>query len=803
MALGYIAGISQRTSALLTINHKVGISVEPTSVPITPRSLRKFMLMQEDFIQLEFSLSSAQNFSIGDYIVDPIFGTFYITEEQMPKYNLTTGGYDYSLRFDADYMRWKHFIFMLVATVYDEDEDDDVQKRMEVDWKLTASLSTHAEMIVANLNCIGDFSGYSVNVTSSKAADVKFLQYSGVNIIEAMNMIAEAWECEWWVDGKVINFGKCELDQPTEENQNPTPHFSFELGDNVENIDIARDQQTYANRIYAYGGTQNIPETYDRELVFTVTDNDSNGFKDNKRPLSLDMIEGQSSVAQVAFAMAAIATGGTGTPRTYSQKTDTKSLNSLQTIAGQVDVSFTMESDDWAGTEYELPIVSAKLVLHVGSTPQTLFDFENVLPSAYVSIGGKTWRYSKSVNTDITLTGATNVYIEVVWRVSFQANSQHTSDSVSFGNDGTNLSATADSSAATKDVTVYQYGSTTGRAAKFYGATGLIKFNSSAPSGWGVGSEYTLSPLTIKVPISFYSAKYDTEGMSAVGERRLHLPGSVRYKDGNSLLSSIIEMAVIFPDEYPRLDLRVKQGTIGTTTKTDTTTHADGSVTRENWIQYSFRAQYSGDGGTTWQDFDFKTEWMLDGAKLQAVFIAPQTIPASGFMLSGMTFDVGYDGHGRFTIIRNEDYGSHLPNEFLKPSDNDLFFLTGWNPNAMSGMGLIRDAQIRLRDKTTSYLQAIQSGQFTFNVKMMHDVLFTWNYGGRGADENGLKTFGLLSIGARVSIAHAALPGGSKTSRIIGFEYKLDMPYDSPTYVIGETDAYSRLKQIEKQLTKL
>jgi hypothetical protein len=61
----------------------------------------------------------------------------------------------------------------------------------------------------------------------------------------------------------------------------------------------------------------------------------------------------------------------------------------------------------------------------------------------------------------------------------------------------------------------------------------------------------------------------------------------------------------------------------------------------------------------------------------------------------------------------------------------------------------------------------------------------------------------LLDLCTQVKVYHAALPGGTKTSRIIGCEYKLDMPFDSPTYIIGETEAYSRLKQIEKQLTKL
>lgn len=758
-------------------------------MPITTRSFRRFMLMQEDFVDLEFSLPYAVNFNIGDYVTDPIFGTYYITDEQMPKYNQSTGGYDYSLRFDADYMRWKHFIFMLVAFVYDEDEDEYVQSRMEVDWKLTAPLATHVAQIIANLDCLGvGYTGYTYDVSASNAAEVKFLEYNGKNIIEALNMIADAWQCEWWVSNDVIHFGKCELDNSP---------FVFAIGDNVESMEISRDQQTYANRIYAYGGTQNIPETYDRELVFNVTDNSSSGFKDSARPLSLEMIGGTSSVAHAAFTMATTASSSGINPRIYSQQTGSLSLNGVQTISGSIDVSLSFDSEDWAGSDFAPPTIKASVVLHNGSTSQTLFAYETVQPADYSSLGGKTWRYTKTIDTQLTLNASTSVYIEVLWQVSFEQNSQHTSDIVTFGADGTSITAVADESAATKDVTVTVYGTSTSRAAKYYGATGLIKFNSSAPSGWGVGKKYTISPLTIRVPIYYYSAKYDTEGLSAVGERRLHLPGSVRYKDGDTLPSRIIELAVIFPDEYPKLELRIKQNSISTMTKTDVITHDDGSVTRENWEQYSFKAEYSEDGGTTWRDYDFRTEWMLDGAKLQAVFTAPQTIPASGFMLAGMTFDVGYDGHCKFTIIRNEDYGSHLPNEFLHPSNNDTFFLVGWNPNAMSEMGLITDAQNRLRDKTNAYLQAIKQGQFTFNCRMMSNIFWTSAYGGSQ------NSYGLIELGARVTISNNALPSGSKTSRVIGYEYKLDIPFDTPTYVVGETEAFSRLKQIEKQLTKL
>jgi len=112
-------------------------------------------------------------------------------------------------------------------------------------------------------------------------------------------------------------------------------------------------------------------------------------------------------------------------------------------------------------------------------------------------------------------------------------------------------------------------------------------------------------------------------------------------------------------------------------------------------------------------------------------------------------------------------------------------------------------AEQELATKAEEYLAAIKEGQFTFTCRMMSDIFWQYAYGGRNASGNTPKTYGLLDLGAKVTISDTALPSGSKTSRIIGYEYKLDIPYDTPTYVVGETEAYSRLKQIEKKLTKI
>ena len=60
--------------------------------------------MQEDYILLKFSTDNAISFNIGDNIPDG----FELTESFKPALNTKTNGYDYELRFDRYYFKWKN-----------------------------------------------------------------------------------------------------------------------------------------------------------------------------------------------------------------------------------------------------------------------------------------------------------------------------------------------------------------------------------------------------------------------------------------------------------------------------------------------------------------------------------------------------------------------------------------------------------------------------------------------------------------------------------------------------------------------
>ena len=825
-------GISQRSQATITIRRKGGVSLDMfnasdvtvATVPITTRSRRCYMLMQEDYIQLEFSLGEAVHFAIGDYFNDEIFGRFMLTEEQMPKYNPTTGGYDYSLKFEKSYMEWRNLLHTLtivetsssnavVATTSGNttyivaSSDDGVFTRKEAKWTLTDRLQVHAQQLLCNLKGIYYGLDYIVAIhsTASKAGEVKCLVYDGCSMIAALNMMAEQWECEWWVtEGEtvtvngvehinVIHFGKCELSN--------TP-LEFIVGDTVEKMDVSRDQQTYANRIYAYGGTENIPEDYDRRLVFTIDNKTGSGsslvLRDSHRKLTAEMIpatvDGVSTLVQnrnldwdsaYSTGLAAQVKSATLSPDTYS-------------ITGELDVTIRTSSN--------LSVQRVTFTVTIGGSTLTA----TVTANSQDTLGNRYWTHLFTISRSCVVSSRGKISIDVAASIVTSQTYNTTDFNIECE---PSLAATGTAATAGKSLEIVCNGHTYAAVLNpkhyangedMFSYIGDIKRDGTtyiSTDGVAVDDTFTIPEKWLnlmQVPYSYYSPDYDGGVLSKVGERRLHLGTANRYVQSSGLnhYTKLVELAVVFEKIFPRLSLKVD--TVTTEQKTQETVHDDGSVSRQNWTQYKFTATKS-DGSA----FVFNTKYIMDGNKLRACFTAPATIGVSGYKLAGMSFDVGFNNDDQvYTIIRNEDYGAIVPNEFLRPSQGDEFFLTGWNPKAISGLGLVSAAESELLTVVGNYLNAIEEGQFTFKCQMMSDNFYDWAWGGRGT-VNGKKTFGLPEAGSKVTITHAALPGGSKTSRIIGYEYKLDIPHDTPTYTVGETDAFSRLKQIEKQLTKL
>lgn len=201
--------------------------------------------MGSNYIMLKFSVSKPIYFELGDWCEVPGFGKFELVELYKPNYNKISGGYDYELVLEAYYCKWRNKIFKYTPEMGGQ----------EASWSLTATLDVHLGIFVRNLKALGykyNNEEFTFSVDSTVAQSAKLLTYNNCDMISALNMMAQEWECEWWITDHIIYFGRCEFGTP----------IDFIQGVNVDNISSSENKNIYATRVYAFGSTRNIPANY-------------------------------------------------------------------------------------------------------------------------------------------------------------------------------------------------------------------------------------------------------------------------------------------------------------------------------------------------------------------------------------------------------------------------------------------------------------------------------------------------------------------------------------------------------------
>ena len=227
------------------------------STPINKGAKGKFTLMKEDYIILPFSVSEPIFFKLGDYVdlsgvLDDSLGglmskRYEIVDLQTPTFNSSTGGYDYQLRLDAYYWKWKNKIFKYTPE----------HAGYEASWSLTATLDVQLGVFLRNLKALGyKFNGkdfeFSIDFTVENKAVA--MTYDNMNLLDALFSMAgeDKWNCDCWITDNVIHFGRNEYGDSVK----------LELDVEVSSMTRSESKGTFATRIYAFGSTKNIPENY-------------------------------------------------------------------------------------------------------------------------------------------------------------------------------------------------------------------------------------------------------------------------------------------------------------------------------------------------------------------------------------------------------------------------------------------------------------------------------------------------------------------------------------------------------------
>ena len=240
-----------------------------------------------------------------------------------------------------------------------------------------------------------------------------------------------------------------------------------------------------------------------------------------------------------------------------------------------------------------------------------------------------------------------------------------------------------------------------------------------------------------------------------------------------------IEGVVKFDDEYPKVECVVS----GIKTYDSTAKNDDGTTTTQTFWQVT-----SNDSFVT----KFEKSWIKENLNLSIKF-------TSGALL-GMEFEAALkviDKKNYFEIVANENYGRSLPDKYLCPKNGDKFFLYNWDATKITDTDLIPKAQLSLLERSKTYYKKSMISNANFDCEM--DAEDFYNDG----------TYDYHPLGEQVKLINpmfAEVDGEGnhyRNSRIIGMEINLDIPYDKPTYIVGEKAAYSKLGQLEDKVDSI
>ncbi|MEG0889981.1 MAG: hypothetical protein RSH25_16065, partial [Bacteroides sp.] len=510
------------------------------STPINQGSKRRHTLMKEDYVSLRFSVENPIYFKLGDYIDNEI-GLFELVDLQKPTYNETNGGYDYELRLDAYYWKWKNKKFFYSPEVGGS----------EAGWNLTATLDIHLNVFLRNLSQLRytyKGVGFSYSIDSTVEKSPKMIIYENMNLIDALTKMAEAWGCEWWIIGSVIYFGRCEHGETVD----------FDSTTNVLSMSRSDSKTNYATRVYAFGGTKNIPLSYRKPLVFDATV-DGLFVHDEKRKL-----EGAYFPASSKITPTATTVDQTQVYSVSNGKLALKNSAPADLPAGSYAIDFTelsikMASRYRPGNDYIPVNVNIDVVIEVTYKGSTIVGARRTIVKSLKNVNivaaGNDWTYLDTRETfDITtndISGGTTLCLDIYnldgtpymnrVDVSCEGKSSIWVERIRYN---TSIEILSGLSKGNEYQCLY-YPEVSGRK-------NVIKL----PEGSSVstGDTYTIENIIrSKVPASHFSKPNTEQTVEGVVTTRLMLPEGISYVDAYENMSQEerVEEIVTFDDVFP------------------------------------------------------------------------------------------------------------------------------------------------------------------------------------------------------------------------------------------------------------
>ena len=752
------------------------------STPIGVGSKRKFELMKDDYITLKFSLLYPVRFKLGCH-TECEFGRFEIIEDQKPSFNNSTGGYDYELKMEASYMKWKNKVFKYTPETGGN----------EAAWDLTAQLSYHLDIFLRNLKAWGfQFNGedYEYEIGNDVNVDALVMHYSNTNLIDALTALAEAANCEWWIEGKKIRFGRCENGEAVE----------ISLGEEAETMSLSKSSGEYFTRIYAFGSTQNISSRYRKKLEFTVKKEPGvslNVNGENYAPLDLDKdlvvgyfrdsVRSRHSLPVIIEQWQNMKVGvGTTISNVFQfDLYNSANIDSTNRLIYGTEYNCVLSGLQFTFRHTSIPYRFKKFrcFAYTDKSFEHIFDYEE-------NVEGFAEKIFNIPDTQLTVTNGCS---RIIINIQFDCENgdvegycflgiKGTETFVSVGERASSYLQFTDNSHKYEAVFNPSYKVSEGNANEILFNKLCIRGDISEFEPSSQGRKVEIGNLVrMKIPIGYFNSDVDGLTVNGVVQRRLMLPEGTPYIDVYPDMSpdEVIEGIVTFDYVYPRKVLSI-------------------SSVEEEMIDVT-EGEEKKPTGMKVPVYTIKTTGLV-GFDNTYVISEKLTITLQTGKLAGLTFGLTFlpeksdNTSTCFEIVANEDYGGRLPDTVMKPEAGNEFVMAGYDTEYVFE-NLVTEAEEELKSEAEKYAEKIRNNIGTVSAKLMSD----WSKARNEAQETPCP----FDVGQKVTVNNPSFFPSPRTMRVLGYELALDIPWDSPVYTIGESASYSRLGALEDKIDSI
>ena len=808
--------------------HNALVEFNPTADSVLHKEL-----MKSDYIRVKFNLANPVILHRGTYV-----DKYILKEDYKPKWNKSTGGYEYDVQLDAWYYFWNGRILTLNPEYGAQETSFSLTDTLDGFWRVILrclreynlnvysgnppytykeymSVSGRTEegyerMLADNdcleVNCVIDWSTDAEDGKPEHKA--KGISFEAVKITDAISLLCKEdnFNCEWWFEGRTLHFGHCERESD----------LVWNLGEQVEEMQRGDSQDEFCTRLIAFGSNKNIPLRYRKKLVLTAT---STTGEDSARPMkacffkSAKRVKPADKTNNSGYEHGAFVNGNIFSSfRINEYQQCTLNVGRL-TLTKPIPTNWNQVSSTILNLLRETTIriefydSSGNLIQYEDGTENYYID---ILPSVTASRDQNNLIFYmdyeefdnfftplNSYRCVVHLNGFTNdalysdmsMAISASWRFSDYLVQTHIKP-LTGSRRGQVISAVINpDSCCVTSLRSAVYDNVTlgvGDMYMFCDDTGDVK-NSDVLSG--------------QVPVGYFTDDFATDISNY--ERRLMLPidlypynyidsediysdGEVNYADQSHLIESrVVELVKVYDDIYPSKTLTIKD--VYRWTEQEDDPEDESGVSKITVPHYYIFVDSN--------EFPFDEDFIID--KLECTL-------QSGLM-AGMSFEVKFlkDRHDDLTtqtnvycyeLIINDTYGIDLPNDVLKPATGDTLVFVGYDPSMLltGDEGIVATAEKKLAAEAIKTLNKVKKDSGRYTCPLMSSYA-------KGLYEGD----GLPVLGDKVRVINLGYFSTYRDSRIIGIEQKLDYPWDTPKYIVGESGAYSRSEETAKSISAL